>query len=514
MPVKRALISVSDKTGIVEFASGLAKLKVEILSSGGTAKVLHDAGVPVIEVSKVTRFPEMMDGRVKTLHPKIHGGILADRSKKTHVSQAKKNKIPLIDLVIVNLYPFKKTIEKKGVSIEEAIENIDIGGPTLVRSAAKNHKHVAVVVDPNDYPKILKELESSKEIKRKTKELLAVKAFRHTAAYDVLIQDYLEKRIGEKKLFPDDLLQSFEKAQDLKYGENPFQQAAFYRDSQIPEPCVSNAVQLHGKQLGYNNILDLNDALELVKDFKDPTAAVIKHTNPCGVASAKTIDAAYKKAHKADPLAAFGCVIALNRTCNLKAAEVMKDFFIEAIIAPGYTKDAFDLLKIKLNRRILETGPLKKTNIGLETKKVVGGLLAQTRKFPEVSAKNIKVVSKRKPTKAEIESLLFAWKVCKHVKSNSIVYAKDHASVAVGAGQMSRVDAVKICNFKSGKKAKGCAMASDAFFPFRDGVDEAAKAGVTAVIQPGGSIRDEEVLKAVNQHKMAMVYTGHRIFKH
>jgi len=468
----------------------------------------------ILHISEVTGFPEIMHGRVKTLHPKIHGGILALRDDLSHLEEAKKHGIPFFDLVVVNLYPFEETIAKPGVTLKEAIENIDIGGPTLLRAAAKNYLHVGVVVDPSDYPIILEELKEKGDLSLKLKSILAIKAFQHTAAYDTIIQDYLTKQLAPELIFPQKLTFTFTKVQELRYGENPFQRGALYRESMINESSVVNATKLHGKELSFNNILDLNDALELVKDFDEPCAAVIKHTNPCGVAIGESIDEAYRRAHEADPMAAFGCIIALNRKVNTSAAELIHRFFVEAIIAPGYEPKAFEILAQKKNIRILEVSNLTKGSNGLDIKKITGGLLVQTRERAYVNENELKVVSRRHPTPQEIKNMLFAWKVCIHVKSNSIVFAKDGATTGIGAGQMARVDAVKIAAEKGGNRVPGSAMASDAFFPFRDGIDAAAEAGITAVIQPGGSIRDQEVIDAVNEHNMAMVFTGKRCFKH
>ncbi len=515
--IKRALISVFNKEGIVKFAKELQKSNIEILSTGGTAALLKKNKIKVIDVSEYTKHPEILDGRVKTLHPKIHAGILAVRDNKGHVKEIGKYDINLIDMVVVNLYPFLKTIAKEHVTMQELIKNIDIGGPTMLRSASKNYQHVVSVVDPNDYGMIINELKKNKTISEKTSRLLAIKCFKHTARYDSTISNYLCDRfnVGE---FPEIINLSYNKIQDLRYGENPHQSAAFYREQIVKEACISNAKQLHGKELSFNNILDANDALELIKDFDEPTAAVIKHTNPSGVASRAKIEDAYRLAHQADPMSAFGSVVALNRPCNLAIAKIMKPLFIEVVICPKFENDALKLLKEKKNIRLLETGPLKVGHYGKryekDFKKVVGGLLVQTKTFPKILEKNFKIVTKRKPTKAEINDMIFAWKVNKHVKSNSVLFVKDSVTVGIGAGQMSRVDSSMIAARKAGEKAKDSVMSSDAFFPFRDGIDEAAKAGVKAIIQPGGSIRDQEVIDAANEHGMAMVFTGIRLFKH
>ena len=515
--IKRAVISVFDKRGIVKFAKELQKLNIEILSTGGTASLLKKNKIKVINVSKYTKHPEILGGRVKTLHPKIHAGILALRDNKGHIKEVSRYDVELIDMVVVNLYPFLKTISKKNVKMKDVIENIDIGGPTMLRSAAKNYQHVVPVVDPQDYDGVIDELKKNKGISEEASRELAIKCFKHTARYDSTISNYLSDRFYPIE-FPDILNISFNKIQDLRYGENPHQRGAFYREQLIKEACVSNAKQLHGKELSFNNILDANDALELVKDFDKPTAAVIKHTSPSGVATRKKIEDAYKTAYQADPMSAFGGVVALNRRCNLATAKIMKSLFIEVVVCPRFEKDALKLLKQKKNIRLLETGALKEPYYGKsyekDFRKVVGGLLIQTKTFPKILEKNFKIVTKRKPTKNEIKDMIFAWKVNKHVKSNSIVFAKNEATVGIGAGQMSRVDSSMIAARKAGKKAKGAVMSSDAFFPFRDGVDEAAKAGVKAIIQPGGSIRDKEIIDAANEHGMAMVFTGIRLFKH
>lgn len=512
MKVKRALISVSDKEGIVDFAKGLYRLKVEILSTGGTASLLKKNKIPVTLISEYTGQEEILDGRVKTLHPKIFGGILSERSNKKHMDTVKEQGIELIDMVVINLYPFEDTIKDEKVKLNEAIENIDIGGPSLIRAASKNYQDVAIITDKNDYKIVLEELKKGK-VSDETKQRLMVKAFEHTARYDSIINNYFQTNFYPDE-FPENVNLTLKKVQELRYGENPYQKGAFYKEPFIKDACVSNAVQLHGKELSYNNILDINDAYELVKDFKEPAAAVIKHTNPCGVASARTIEDAYKKAHETDPLSAFGSIVALNRNCNMDVAKIMKELFIEVVVCPKFEKNALNLLKQKKNIRLLETDDVNKTDYGYDMKKMVGGMLLQTRNFPNLEKKDLKIVSNRIPSDDELDSLMFAFKVCKHVKSNSIVYCKDNVTVGIGAGQMSRVDAVKIATIKSNGKSKGAVMASDAYFPFRDGIDEAAKAGVTAIIQPGGSIRDKEVIDAVNEHAMAMVFTGIRLFKH
>lgn len=510
--IRRALISVSDKTGIVELARELHNLGIEIISTGGTARVIEGAGIPVKRVEEITGFPEMLGGRVKTLHPVIHAGILALRNGE-HISQIKEHGIEPIDMVVVNLYPFEKAA-KNDAGIEELIENIDIGGPTLIRSAAKNYENVVVVSDPSRYEEVIEAIIEEGDVPPELRKELAMEAFAHTAAYDSMIYSVLSKKFTGKK-FPQHLFLHYLKVQELRYGENKEQEAAFYRDPEITEPCIASAKQLHGKALSFNNILDTNDALELVKDFDEPTVAAIKHTNPCGVASHEDINEAFRRAMDADPMSAYGGIIAMNREFTYEMARALKGVFVEVIIAPSYEEKALERLMKRKNLRILETGELEHAKPSMDYRKVVGGMLAQDRDISRLdNASKLKVVSEREPTENEIRDMLFAWRVTKHVKSNSIVFAKDRTTVGIGAGQMSRVDAVKIASFKGGERTEGAVMSSDAFFPFRDGIDEAAKAGISAVIQPGGSIRDEEVIEAVNEYGMAMVFTGYRIFKH
>ena len=509
--IKTALISVSNKNGIVDFAKQLNKLGIKIISTGNTAKLLKKNKIKVTLVSEITKFPEMLGGRLKSIHPNIFAGILADRKNKKHLDELKKLNISAIDLVVVNFYPFEEAYIKHG-KIKEIIENIDIGGPALVRAAAKNYKDVLVVVEPSDYSSVMEKIKN-KKIDEAERARLAAKAFLQTARYNTIISRYFADSFLEG-IFPEIYNFTFKKIQDLRYGENPHQKAAFYKSFLVPETCVSTSKQLQGKELSYNNILDANDAFELVKDFDKPTAAVIKHTNPSGVASASGIEEAYKKAYETDMTSAFGSVVALNKPCNAEIAKMMKPLFVEVIICPKFENGALKILKEKKNLRLLETGPIIKDYRSLDMRRVVGGLLVQTRQFPDLSKKNLKVATKRKPTKEELNALIFAWKVNKHVKSNSIVLAKGEMTTGIGAGQMSRVDAVKLAVMKSEGKCEGSVMSSDAFFPFRDGVDEAAKMGVTAIIQPGGSIRDEEVIQAANEHNIAMVFTGIRLFRH
>jgi len=495
--MKTALISVSNKEGIVEFANGLQKLGIRILSTGGTAKLLKKNNINVIQISDYTGSKEMMDGRVKSLHPKIFAGILALRNNKNHMKELKDNNIETIDIVVVNLYPFEETISKNS-KFSEAIENIDIGGPSLVRAASKNFESVTIIVDPIDYDTVLHELNNGK-ISKEFKQNLALKAFEHTARYDTIINQYFNEKFGSNK-FPDILNLTYKKIQDLRYGENPHQKASFYKDPFIYESGVGNIKQLHGKELSFNNILDIDNAFELVKIFKEPAATIVKHTNPAGCAISNTIEDAFKKAHSADPLSAFGGIVALNRDCNDKVAKLIRPNFFEVVICPKFEKNALKILMEKKNIRLIETNGTEISEKGYYTKKVVGGLLAQSRDSPVsiMEKKNFKIVSKRKPTKEEMEQIKFAFNVTWHVKSNSIVFAKDNVTVGIGAGQMSRVDAVKIAARKAENRSKGAVMSSDALFPFRDGIDEAAKAGISAIIQPGGSVRDKEVIEAVS----------------
>ena len=502
----RALISVSDKTGLVDFAKKLHQKKIQIISTGGTAKCLKEHAIPHLEVSEYTGFPEILDGRVKTLHSKIHAGILADRKNRAHMKKLDELGIPKIDLVVVNLYPFEQTIAKEQCAFIDAVEQIDIGGPTLLRAAAKNYENVVVVCNPSRYQGIAQSLPN---IPTEQRLQLALEVFNYTAHYDTVIANYIDK-----EEFPHYLQVGFDKLQDLRYGENPHQRGAFYREALSHETSISTAHQLHGKQLSFNNIIDANNALELVKEFDEPTVAIIKHTNPCGVASAKTIDEAFRLAHAADVTSAYGSIVALNEPCTVAVADCLHPLFIEVVIASSFDKKALDILMKKKNLRLLETGKLRKSDHGYDMKKVVGGLLVQTRSYPSWKDLHLNVVTKRSPTKNELRDLEFAWKINKYVKSNSVVYVKNCVAVGVGAGQMSRVDSAWIAARKAGECAKGAVMSSDAFFPFRDGIDEAAKAGITAIVQPGGSIRDEEVIAAANQHNMAMVFTGVRLFTH
>jgi phosphoribosylaminoimidazolecarboxamide formyltransferase/IMP cyclohydrolase len=509
----RALISVSDKTGIAEFAKGLSELGIDIISTGGTTKVLKENGVPAKEVSDITGFPEILDGRVKTLHPKIHGGILALRSKKEHLEQLEEHGIGRIELVIANLYPFEQTVSRKSFKHDEAVENIDVGGPAMIRAAAKNYESVGVVVDPADYHEILKEFRRDKSLSLKTKERLATKAFQHTARYDALIAGYFQRKFGTE-MFPKFITLSFEKQMELRYGENPHQKASFYSDLESDETSVSKARKLQGREISYNNMLDADSALELLKEFDETSVVIVKHNNPCGVATDKSLKNAYLKAKATDPEAAFGGVVALNRVVDGDTAEQITSLLTDVVLAPTYSKDALEIFSKKKNMRVLELGEFStKKRERMEVRSVNGGLLVEERNTKLLMGEP-RVVTKRKPTDVEMRALLFAWKVCKHVKSNAIVYAFEDRTVGIGAGQMKRSDASKLGAMKAIESLKGAVLASDAFFPFRDAVDVAADAGVTAVIQPGGSKNDQEIIDACNERSIAMVFTGIRHFKH
>ncbi|MGC2447527.1 MAG: bifunctional phosphoribosylaminoimidazolecarboxamide formyltransferase/IMP cyclohydrolase [Candidatus Sulfotelmatobacter sp.] len=513
--IHRAILSVTDKTGLVDFARRLSALGIELVSTGGTAKLLRDSGITVKDISDLTGFPEMLDGRVKTLHPKVHGGILHRREDPKHVAAVKEHGIQPIDMVVVNLYAFEKTAAKPGVGFEELIENIDIGGPSMIRSAAKNFHDVAIVTAPSDYGTIASELENNDAtLSKETKWRLAQKAFATTAAYDSAIASTLE-RISPEKIdlnpdtFPSTLRFSFHKTLDLRYGENPHQKAAMYSDGS--SKGVANARQLQGKELSYNNIVDLQAAWDLAQEFDEPVVAIIKHTNPCGTATGKTLAEAYKRALECDPVSAFGGVIGVNRPIDLAAAEEMHKLFLEVIAAPGFEEAAKEKFASKRNLRLVEVVPVNQKWI---LKNVSGGMLVQDADVRPLQDADLKVVTKRPPTPEETRALLFAWKVCKHVKSNAIVYARDGQTVGVGAGQMSRVDSAKIGAMKAQLPLKGTVAASDAFFPFPDGVEEIAKAGATAIIQPGGSQRDPEVIEAADRLGLAMLFTGVRHFRH
>jgi len=521
--IQRALLSVTDKTGVVEFARELAQTGVELISTGGTAKALREAGIAVKDISELTGFPEMLDGRVKTLHPKVHGGILHIRGNADHLAAVREHGIQPIDMVVVNLYAFEKTAAKPGVRFDDVIENIDIGGPSMVRSAAKNFHDVAIVTAPGDYPEILAEMRTNGgSLSLATRWRLAQKAFSTTAAYDAAIASALERvpapeangsfdagKLAPGDGFPQTLRLSFQKAYDLRYGENPHQKAALYCDAS--GKGVANGKQLQGKELSYNNIVDLQAAWELAQEFEEPVCAIIKHTNPCGTATGKTLAEAYRRALECDPVSAFGGVIGVNRPIDAETAGEMAKLFLEVIAAPGFDEAACKIFSTKKNLRLVEVAGVQQPWV---LKNVSGGVLLQDSDVRPLKAEDLKVVTRRQPSDEEMRALLFAWKICKHVKSNAILYARDGQTVGVGAGQMSRVDSAKIGAMKAVLPLKGTVAASDAFFPFPDGVEEIAKAGSTAIIQPGGSVRDEEVIAAADRLGLAMVLTGVRHFRH
>src|SRR5579872_355539 len=530
---RRALLSVSDKRGLVEFASGLADLGFEIVSTGGTASALADSGLTVVSISDVTGFPEMLDGRVKTLHPAVHGGLLAERAKPGHMAAIAEHGITPIDLVCVNLYPFAATVAAPDVELAHAIENIDIGGPAMIRSAAKNHESVAVIVSPDDYDCVLSELrKGGASLPLATRRRLAAKAYAHTAKYDAFISGWLAARFaaeGDESLaFLPEIALGFTKRRDCRYGENPHQKAAFYVSPGVTEPCIANARQIHGKELSFNNYYDLNGALETVKEFTEerlPAAVIIKRTNPCGAALGLDLADAFRKARMGDPISAFGGILAVTRTLDAATAEEItaKNTFFEAIVAPGYEADAIPILterkKWGANLRLLEIGDLagwrdSSAATGMDYKRVVGGILVQSPDHLVVSAGDLKAVTQRTPSDAEIDELLFAWRVVRHVKSNAIVFTRERQVVGVGAGQMNRVRSVKLAVEQAGEAARGAVMASDAFFPFPDGPEAAAAAGITAIIQPGGSVKDDETIAVADRFGIAMVFTSVRHFLH
>ncbi|MCO7224669.1 bifunctional phosphoribosylaminoimidazolecarboxamide formyltransferase/IMP cyclohydrolase [Pleionea sp. CnH1-48] len=518
-PVRRALISVSDKTGIIEFAQQLAALNVEILSTGGTAKLLAEHDIDVTEVSSYTGFPEMMDGRIKTLHPKIHGALLGRRGTDNEVMD--EHGIIGIDLLVVNLYPFEQTVARDDCTLPLAIENIDIGGPTMLRAAAKNHNDVTVVVDHNDYADVISALKEHKGTDYDLRYKLAVKTFGHTAKYDGAISNYLSARLENKEeanTFSDTYSVQYQKVQDMRYGENPHQRAAFYVEESATEASVSTAKQLQGKELSFNNVADTDAALECVKSFDQPACVIVKHANPCGVAVGAGLLEAYERAYQTDPTSAFGGIIAFNRELDETTAKaIIERQFVEVIIAPSISAAAAKVVSEKKNVRLLECGQWAQPAEAFDYKRVNGGLLVQDRDLGLITEQDLKIVTKRVPTEEEMRDLLFCWKVAKFVKSNAIVYAREEQTIGVGAGQMSRVYSAKIAGIKAADEnleVKGSVMASDAFFPFRDGIDAAAEAGVKAVIQPGGSMRDEEVIAAADEHNLAMVFTGMRHFRH
>lgn len=508
--IKNALISVSDKTGIVDFAKSLAELGVTIYSTGGTYKAIHEAGVAVHQVEELTHFPEMMDGRVKTLHPMVHGGILAVRNDEKHVAAMKEHKIQPLDLVVVNLYPFRETIAKQGVELAEAIENIDIGGPTMVRSAAKNNAFVGIVVNPERYDEVIERLKKDGDLGQDFRFALAKEAFAHTAAYDTAIANYFSEQLGQTP-FPPEYLQAYEKVTDLRYGENPHQKAAFYKE--IGKATGMGAMkQLHGKELSYNNIVDMEAAWNMVWEFEEPAACIIKHTNPCGAATGASLHEAYVKAYEADSVSAFGGIVSLNREVDEATAQEMSKIFLEVIMAPKFSTKALAILEAKKNIRLIELERPEQDQVIV--KKVSGGLLVQTEDDLVEDTESYTVVTKAQPTEEQWKALKFAWKLVKHVKSNAILIAKDNQTLGVGAGQMNRVGAANIALEEAGEQAKGAVLASDAFFPFGDTVATAAAHGIAAIIQPGGSIRDEESIAEADKAGIAMVFTHVRHFKH
>ncbi|HEU4778362.1 MAG TPA: bifunctional phosphoribosylaminoimidazolecarboxamide formyltransferase/IMP cyclohydrolase [Steroidobacteraceae bacterium] len=517
--IRRALLSVSDKTGLVDFARVLSERKVELLSTGGTARALRDAGLPVIDVSAYTGFPEIMDGRVKTLHPRVHGGLLGRRGTDDAVMA--QHDIPPIDLLVVNLYPFAQTVAKPDCTYADAIENIDIGGPAMVRAASKNHESVTVVVDPADYGQVLGELDANDGATSiDTRSSLAAKAFAHTARYDTMVSNYLLGRESEDATsFPATLPLVYEKIQDLRYGENPHQKAAFYRELKPTGSCVAGATMLQGKELSFNNIADTDTAVECVRVFNEPACVIVKHANPCGVATAVSLSDAYDRAYRTDPTSAFGGIIAFNRELDAETATAITSRqFVEVIAAPSVSAEAAAVLAGKANVRVLVVGPLSKGPASeLEYRSVVGGLLVQSRDTALAQPDSFKIVTEKRPTPTQYADLWFAWRVCKYVKSNAIVFARDGMTIGVGAGQMSRVYSTRVAALKAkdeGLEVEGSSMASDAFFPFRDGIDVAAEYGIKAIVQPGGSKRDDEVIAAANEHGMTMVFTGMRHFRH
>jgi phosphoribosylaminoimidazolecarboxamide formyltransferase/IMP cyclohydrolase len=520
--ITRALVSVTDKTGVAEFVKELTAFGVEIISTGGTAKTLKDNGIKVVDISEYTGFPEMMDGRLKTLHPLVHGGMLAIRDNAAHVEAMAKHGIKPIDMLVVNLYRFEETIAK-GASLEHAIENIDIGGPAMVRAASKNYKYVSVVIDPSDYARIIQEMkQTGGSVSEKTNFELARNAFSLTARYDAAISNYLQGIDVEEGQFPLTYTVQYRRSQIMRYGENPHQKAAFYSEWNIDQPSVSSAEQLWGKELSYNNIMDADAALDLIMEFGDPACVILKHSNPCGAAlSPHSLAEAYRKAFAVDTVSAFGGIVGLNRTVDAETARAIGDVFTEVVIAPDYSPEALAILKEKKNIRILKTpgitqGATAKKQM-MSLRRVTGGILLQERDLGAVDIENAQVVTNRKPTPDEMEALKFAWRIVKYVKSNAVIYATKDQLIGVGAGQMSRVDSSRLAIIKAanaGLSTRGTVVASDAFFPFRDGIDEAAKAGATAVVQPGGSVRDQEVIDAANEHGMAMIFTGMRHFRH
>jgi len=516
MKINRALISVSNKQGLIEFVRRIAPLHITIVSTGGTFRFLKGEGIPITEISEITGFPEMLDGRVKTLHPHIHGGILAIRSNKQHMETIRKHDIDLFDMVVCNLYPFEETIKKPGVNLSEVIENIDIGGPTLIRSAAKNYKDVVVITNPNQYTAIAESLENQRDISLAERERLALEAFTHTAQYDSIISTYLRNK-WTNDLLPENTSLALRKKQDMRYGENPHLKGGFYElMPEITEPCISNIIQLQGKALSYNNILDSDGAIEAVKEFTDPSCVIIKHATPCGIASDKSVLDAWENAYATDTYSPYGGIVSFNRKIGREVAERLNTLFLEVIIAPEYSKEALEVFGEKKNLRLLQLPGLDKPlhPQGMVFRSVVGGFLSQERDVTMTPIDQWNIVTKLKPTQKQLTSMEFAVRCVKHIKSNSVVFVKDTHTVGIGGGQTARVDATWIATHKGKDNIKGSIMASDAFFPFRDAVDMAAAAGVKAIVQPGGSIRDEEVITAADEQKIAMVFTGQRYFRH
>ncbi len=510
--MKRALISVYDKSGIVEFAKALRALGWEIISTGGTSKVLKESNIDIIEIEEITNFPEILDGRVKTLNPNIHGGILYKRDNEAHINTLEKLNINPIDMVVNNLYPFEETLRKTNVSHEEIIENIDIGGPSMIRAAAKNYKDVVAIIDPSDYDLIIEELKNNKGTSLETRQYLAAKVFQYTAYYDSLISSYFNKI--ESIDFPNILNLSFKDKKELRYGENPHQSAAFYRESDNLEGTIAGGIQLHGKELSFNNINDSNGALEILKGFEEPTIVAVKHANPCGIGSGENLLKAYEKAYESDKISIFGGIIAANREIDGELAKKINEIFIEIVMAPDFTEEALNILKLKKNIRLIKIpNIMKKDYPSYDIKKVLGGILLQERDTKILDGE-LKVVTKRKPTEEEIEDLLFAWKSVKGAKSNSVLLAKNKGTIGIGMGETNRVWAVEKAIERAGEKAKGAVLASDGFFPFKDSIEALGKAGITAIIQPGGSIRDEESIVEADKYNIAMIFTGIRHFKH
>jgi phosphoribosylaminoimidazolecarboxamide formyltransferase/IMP cyclohydrolase len=513
--LKRALISVSDKTGIVDFAAALGRLGVELVSTGGTYRLLRDSGLQVLSIDEVTGFPEMLDGRVKTLHPRVHAGLLARRDLQQHMDTLAEHAIVPIDLLVCNLYPFAETVARPGVTLDEAIENIDIGGPSMLRSAAKNHQAVAVVVNRAHYDQIINYLESVGEFPLQFRQRLALEAFRHTARYDAMIAQYLGQQYAPDELLPETLTLTFDRAQSLRYGENPHQQAAFYREVNAPPPSLAKARQLQGKELSFCNLNDADAAMDMVRQFTQPAAVAVKHTNPCGVAVGDTLVEAYRRAHDADPVSIFGGIVALNRTVDEATALELKKLFLDIVIAPEFSPEAAAILSAKKNLRLLAVGPLvPASQAGLDFKRVTGGLLVQNADLIAPEAENWQVVTEAAPSEEQLQDLRFAWRVVKFAKSNAIVVAKHGATCGIGTGQVNRIDAAISAMERGGAATAGAVLASDGLFPFSDVVEAAAAAGIKAIVQPGGSIRDQESIEAANRHGIAMVFTGHRHFRH